>query len=74
MEGIEKYTNPVLLCHGRSDQCIDYLYSMRYAVKYPNATVHIVDGAGHGYDKVEEQKELYGKSLEFLNFFNKISI
>lgn len=72
MEGIEKFTNPVLLVHGRGDQCIDYLYSMRYAVKYPNATVHIVDGANHGYDKVEEQKELYGKSLEFLDFYNKI--
>ena len=74
MEGIEKFTNPVLLCHGRSDQCIDYMYSMRYAVKYKNATVHIVDGAGHGYDKVSEQKELYGKSLEFLNFYNNLSI
>ena len=72
MEGIEEFTNPVLLCHGRNDQCIDYMYSMRYAVKYPNATVHVVDGAGHGYDKVEEQKELYGKSLEFLNFFNQL--
>ena len=73
MKGIEKFTNPVLLCHGRSDLCIDYMYSMRYAVIYKNALVHIIDGAGHGYDKVEEQKELYGKSLEFLNFYNKIN-
>ena len=73
MEGIEKFTNPVLLCHGRNDQCIDYMYSMRYAVKYPNAQVHIIDGANHGYDKVEEQKELYSKSLEFLNFYNDLS-
>ena len=72
MEGIEKYTNPVLLCHGRNDQAIDYMFSMRYAVKYPNAQVHIIDGAGHGYDKVEERDELYSKSLEFLNFYNSI--
>ena len=45
---------------------------MRYAVKYPNAQVHIIDGAGHGYDKVEERDELYSKSLEFLNFYNSI--
>lgn len=65
-KGIEKYTNPVILIHGRNDLAVDYLTSMHYSVTYPNALVHIIDGAGHGYDKLAEGKELYQKSLEFL--------
>ena len=65
-KGIEKFTNPVILIHGRNDISVDYLTSMRYSVTYPNALVHIVNGAGHGYDKLSKCKELYQKSLDFL--------
>ena len=65
-KGIEKYTNPVLLIHGRNDLAVDYLTSMKYSVTYPNALVHIVDGAGHGYDKLNEMNDLYNRSLDFL--------
>ena len=65
-KGIEIYTNPVLLVHGRSDQAVDYLTSMKYAVTYKNAVVHIIDECGHGYDKVEQQKELYDVSKKFI--------
>lgn len=62
---IEKYTNPVLLIHGRCDKAVNYLYSMKYSVTYYNAIVHIINGAGHGYDKVSERDELYSQSLKF---------
>lgn len=65
-KGIEVYTNPVLLVHGRNDQAVDYLTSMKYAVTYKNAITHIIDECGHGYDKVEQQKDLYDTSLNFL--------
>lgn len=72
-KGIEKFTNPVLLCHGNKDKAIDYMYSMKYAELYPNAFVHIINNAGHGYDVIAERDELYKKTIDFLNFFNDIN-
>ena len=65
-KGINIYTNPVLLVHGRADQAVNYLTSMKYAVTYKNAITHIIDGCNHGYDKLSEQKDLYDTSLAFL--------
>lgn len=68
MENLDKYTNPVLLVHGRNDQAVPYLISMKYALKFYNSNVHIVNGAGHGYDKVSERDELYNATMKFLNY------
>lgn len=69
MDNLDKFTNPVLLVHGRNDQAVSYLISMRYALKFYNSLVHIVDGSGHGYDKISEREELYGKTMQFLKYY-----
>lgn len=65
-EGISKFTNPVMLIHGRNDKAVEYLHSVRTTVLYPNSRLHIINTAGHGYDANSERDELYQKSLEFL--------
>lgn len=69
MENLERFTNPVLLIHGRADKSVSYLISMRYALKFYNSLVHIVNGSGHGYDKISERDELYTKTIDFLNYY-----
>lgn len=66
LEGLDKFTNPVLLVHGRNDKSVNYLYSPRISVLYHNSRLHIIDGAGHGYDAIKERDDLYKVSLEFL--------
>ncbi len=66
LEGVSKFTNPVMLIHGRCDKAVDYLNSVRTTVLYLNSRLHIINGAGHGYDANSERDELYKKSLEFL--------
>ncbi len=66
LEGLDKFTNPVLLVHGRNDKSVNYLYSPRISVLYHNSRLHIIDGAGHGYDAINERDDLYKVSLEFL--------
>lgn len=62
----EKFLNPVYIIHGRSDKAVDYLRGVEYAVKFPNANLHLIDKAGHGYDELDSSKELLAKSLNFL--------
>ncbi|MFA7367936.1 MAG: alpha/beta fold hydrolase, partial [Bacilli bacterium] len=45
-----KFKNPVYIIHGMSDKAVDYLRGIEYAVKFPNANIHLIDKAGHGYD------------------------
>lgn len=65
-DGLGKYKSPVKIIHGRLDQAVDYLESYRYCGLFPNATVYIIEGAGHGYDRRTERTQLFKKSLEFL--------
>lgn len=71
MADLSHYTNPVLLVHGRDDLAVNYLISMQYAVKFYNSLVHIIDGCGHGYDKISHRDELYKKTIEFVNYYKK---
>ncbi len=64
--GIETYTNPVLLVHGSKDLCINPNYSKEYNKLYSNSTLHFVEGAGHGYDRYNEFNELYDVTINFL--------
>lgn len=63
---ISKFTNPVLLVHGKCDKSVDYMNSFRTTELYYNSRLHIVPTAGHGYDAVSERDDLYKTSLEFL--------
>lgn len=60
------FKSKVYLIHGRKDKAVDYLCSVRYAVKFPNASLHLIDGAGHGYDEKNSFEELFAKSISFL--------
>lgn len=43
------YTNPVLILHGDRDGIVDVSYAQRAAESYPDAELHILHGAGHGF-------------------------
>lgn len=49
------YTNPVLILHGDRDGIVDVSYAERAAESYPDAELHILRGAGHGF---------YGRSFD----------
>lgn len=49
------YTNPVLILHGDRDGIVDVSYAQRAAESYPDAELHILRGAGHGF---------YGRSFD----------
>jgi len=61
-----KFLGKVFIIHGRNDKAVDYLCSARYATRFPNANLHIIDGAGHGYDEKSSFNELMAKSVDFL--------
>ncbi len=63
-----KFTNPVLILHGNRDGIVDVSYSERAAESYPDAELHILRGAGHGF---------YGRSFNtamdyILDYLNEI--
>lgn len=43
------YTSPVLILHGDRDGIVDVSYAQRAAESYPDAELHILHGAGHGF-------------------------
>lgn len=46
---IGNYTGPVLIEHGDQDATVDVRYSYRAAEVYPDATLKVYEGAGHGF-------------------------
>ena len=64
-KGLENFKNRVFIVQGFKDQAVPYITAMKYATTYPNAHVHIVNTAGHGYDALEEMNELYSKTMAF---------
>lgn len=65
-ENIENFTNQVLIIHGKKDLAVNVDYAYEYLKKYKNASLHIIESAGHGYDKRDERIELLNKSIEFV--------
>ena len=65
-KGIENFNGKVFIIHGNKDLSVPYMISMKYAVTFKDAFVHLVDGSGHGYDKIEHMNELYKKTIDFL--------
>lgn len=52
---MEKFGKPVLILHGNRDYMVDVSYSEKAADSFPDAELHILNGAGHGF---------YGKSFD----------
>lgn len=46
---MEKFEKPVLILHGNRDGIVSTAYAKQAAASYPNAELHILDGAGHGF-------------------------
>lgn len=65
-DSLDCFTNPVFIVHGKKDVAVNYNYGMKYQEGFPNAKIHLVETAGHGYDKRNEKNELFEKSLDFL--------
>lgn len=50
-EHVGKYPNPVCIIHGTNDFIVPISYSEKAATLYPNATLHKIDGATHGFNE-----------------------
>lgn len=59
------YDGPVLIVHGDKDNVVPLEYSRRAAKAYADASLHVVFGAGHGFDKTQ-QAEAMGRIKTFL--------
>lgn len=68
---MKHYTKPVLIIHGSDDNVVNTSYSQRAVESYPNAELHIIQGAGHGFsgeslDEAVKQILIFLKKLEFI--------
>lgn len=64
-EEASKFKNQVLIIHGTKDLAVNYLDGVEYAVKFPNASIHLVNGSGHGYENRNYFLELVEKTIYF---------
>lgn len=65
-ERMETYFAPVLILHGDRDSLVDMSYSRRAVEHYPNAKLHIIKGAEHGFSE-----ESFETAVEYiLNFLH----
>lgn len=62
---IENYPGPVLLIHGTADQLVPIAYSRRAVEVFPSAKLVEIEGAGHGFSGVDEERSIQ-LSLEFV--------
>ena len=54
-ETIAKYAGPVLIIHGSDDKVVPVDYAKRALKTYRNATLKIIDKAGHGFNPAERK-------------------
>ncbi|MDT6980648.1 alpha/beta fold hydrolase [Levilactobacillus zymae] len=54
-EVAQRYTGPVTLLHGDQDQVVALQASEHYRDVYPNATLHVLPGADHGFHGAARQ-------------------
>ena len=66
LESVENFDKDVLIIHGKKDLAVSYEVSLEYEKKYKKAFLHIIDSAGHGYDRSVEKEELLNKSIQFV--------
>ncbi len=64
---IELFTKPVLIFQGKADTSVPPSYSKKYHDLYKVSQYYLIEGAEHGYAKVEYRKIINKKILEFLN-------
>ena len=62
---IKNYPGPVLLIHGTADQLVPIEYSRRAVEVFPSAELMEIEGAGHGFSGVDEERAIQ-LSLDFV--------
>lgn len=62
---IKNYPGPVLLIHGTADQLVPIEYSRRAVEVFPSAELVEIEGAGHGFSGVDEERAIQ-LSLDFV--------
>lgn len=65
-DNLALFQKEVFIVHGKKDIAVNIEYGIKYQTAFPNAKIHIIESAGHGYDRKEEKEELFNKSLDFL--------
>lgn len=65
-EGLDKFTNPVLIIHGELDQSVPIEYGRKYLKAFPNVKLHEVKGGDHGYNSLALRANAYSAVKEFL--------
>ena len=55
---ISPYRNPVLIIHGSDDRIVNPDYAKRAESSYPDAQLEIIQGAGHGFKRKDNQKAI----------------
>lgn len=69
---IKAYAGPVLLLHGNKDQAVPHGFSKRALKHYVQATLHIIDGADHGFEGPHFEEAMQ-EILHFLKLHQTIS-
>ena len=64
-EVIKNYPGNTLLIHGTADNIVPIEYSRRAAEVFPSAELVEIEGAGHGFDRADEERAIQ-LSLEFV--------
>ena len=62
---MKHFTKPVCIIHGSKDELVKLSYSERAVECYPNAELHVIEGADHGF-KGEYVKECNKYIIDFL--------
>lgn len=68
---MEHFKQPVLILHGNRDGIVDLSYSQQAEESYPDAELHILRGAGHGFygSSFDEAMEYILAYLQEIGFF-----
>ena len=62
---MERFKNPVLIIQGDADRIVSMQDSRRAVKTYPDARLHVISGAGHGF-KARERQEAIEQIKHFL--------
>ena len=66
MEDLSLITRKVFIVHGDKDLSVPFENSYKYLEVLKDASLHCVEGSGHGYDENVHMKELYEASKKFI--------
>lgn len=66
LEFIKEYKKPVRIIHGTEDIDIPYVNSIAYTKVVQDVKLHLIKGAGHGYDSISYQDELFEITTQYI--------